>query len=122
MALPIDDNEILRAAAVPARVDCLQEAIRLTTGDRRADYGEPVANHARIAGLTALLTGLPTTARQAALAHVATKLARLSHAPLHRDSYVDAMAYLGIAYECALAEAGPQGDWRGDVAGAEPLP
>ena len=38
-----------------------------------------------------------------ALAMVAVKLARLAKNPGHKDSYVDAAAYLGIAYECAVA-------------------
>lgn len=101
----MEDDHILAVAATPARVLALEEAISLTSGDRRAAYGEPVENHQHIADIFNAITGRDLSAREIALVHQATKLARRAKNPLHRDSYVDGMAYAGIEYECALAEA-----------------
>ena len=86
------------------RVQVLQTAVDLTRGDRNKTYGDPYEKHRQIADIFNAITGRDLTAREAALFHVATKLARLSKAPLHHDSYVDAAAYIGIARECAEAE------------------
>jgi hypothetical protein len=100
----IEDDDILRNAALPFRVACLEEAARLTAGDRNRTYGPPVENMQHIADIFNAITGRDLTARDVALVHQATKLARRQNSPLHRDSYVDGMAYAGIEYECALAE------------------
>lgn len=99
------DDDILREAALPLRISCLEEAARLTGGDRNKTYGEPVENMAHIARIFNAITGHSLTARDVAVLHVATKVARLRTSPAHRDSHVDAMAYAGIVYECAVAEA-----------------
>ncbi|MGN7867769.1 DUF6378 domain-containing protein [Paracoccus sp. 22332] len=101
----IDDNTILRRAALPYRVAMLETAADLTSGDRNKAYGEPASNHQHIADIFFAITGIKLTSRDVALMHVATKLARLAKNKGHQDSYVDAMAYLGIAYECGLAGA-----------------
>lgn len=102
----IDDMEILANAAIPPRAACLTEARDLTCGDRNRAYGEPVANMQHIADIFNAITGRDISAREVALLHQATKMARRWHNPTHRDSYVDGMAYAGIEYECALVEAG----------------
>lgn len=86
------------------RADLLEEAITLTTGDRHKDYGSPVETHQIIADIFNAITGRNLTARDAAVFHIATKLARTRTSPTKRDSWVDLMAYAGIAYECAVAE------------------
>ena len=106
------DDTILRNASIPLRVACLDEAASLTSGDRNKTYGPPVENMQHIADIFNAWTGLSITARHVAQMHVATKLARTETSPDHRDSYVDAMAYRGIEYECAVAasearEGGP---------------
>ena len=85
------------------RVKLLREASSLTAGDRNRDYGEPVANMQHIADIFNAWTGLSLTARQVAQVHIATKMARRTTSPKHRDSYVDDMAYTGIEYECAIS-------------------
>ena len=82
------------------RVSLLSEAAALTAGDRNKTYGDPVENMQHIADIFNAWTGLDLTARQVAQVHVATKMARRTTTPDHRDSYVDAMAYTGIEYEC----------------------
>lgn len=102
----IADQAILSAASAPPRALALDEALRLTCGDRNRAYGEPVGNMQHIADIFNAITGRDLSAREIALVHQATKLARRARNTLHRDSYVDGMAYAGIEYECALAEAG----------------
>lgn len=101
-----DDMEILaNAASVPLRVQDLQEAARLTAGDRNVDYGPPVENYEQTAAIFNAMTGRDLTASEGALFMVAVKLARLRTSPTKADNYIDAMAYLGIVHECAEAEA-----------------
>jgi len=100
----MEDDEILRAAAVVPRARMLERAIDLTCGDRNAAYGDPVENHQHIADIFNAITGRDITAREVALFHQATKLARRARNPTHYDSYVDGAAYTGIELECALAE------------------
>jgi len=87
----------------PLRVSCLHEAATLTAGDRNKTYGDPVQNMQHIADIFNAWTGRDLTAREVAQVHIATKLARSQTSADHRDSYVDAMAYRGIEYECAIA-------------------
>lgn len=98
------DDTILTAAAEPLRLSCLREAADLTGGDRNEAYGEPTGNMQHIADIFNAWTGRDLTAREVAQVMTATKLARSQTSPLHRDSYVDSMAYRGIELECAAKE------------------
>lgn len=99
----IDDDTILRTAALPLRVVDLEAAAALTAGDRNREYGDPVANYEHTATVFNAITGRDLSAYEAALFMVAVKLARLRTSPTKSDTYVDAMAYLGIVHECAVA-------------------
>lgn len=98
----MDDQTILAAAAEPFRAALLREAKELTCGDRNRTYGDPVENMQHIANIFNAWTGRDLTATEIAQVHVATKMARRMTTPGHRDSYVDAMAYTGIEYECTV--------------------
>jgi hypothetical protein len=76
----------------------------LTSADRNEAYGDPYENHSQIARIFNAITGRDLDAREIALVHVATKLARLSKNHKHDDSHVDAAAYIGIVRECAQNE------------------
>ena len=86
------------------RIDLLKEASSLTNGDRLKDYGDPVSNHQHIADIFNAISGRDLSAREIVLVHEATKIARRQKSPRKRDHYVDNMAYVGIEYECAMAE------------------
>jgi hypothetical protein len=88
----------------PLRVKDLNEAARLTSGDRNKTYGPPYENMAHIARIFNAWTGRDLSAREIAQVHVATKLARTQTSPDHTDSYVDSMAYRGIEHETVLRE------------------
>lgn len=90
---------------VPLRVADLLLAAELTGGDRNDSYGPPVDQYRKVAETFNALTGHDLTAQEAAFFMVCLKLARATHDTRHVDSYVDAMAYLGIAHECAEADA-----------------
>ena len=88
----------------PLRVQLMHEAETITCGDRDLDYGDPVANHQRIADIASLCIGKELTAHDVVMVLIAAKLARARISPTKRDHYVDLMAYAGIAYECVADE------------------
>jgi hypothetical protein len=86
------------------RLEILEEALRLTGGDRNQQYGSPVENHQHIADIFNAITGRDLTAAEVATVHIATKLARMKTSPTKADNYVDLAAYAGIRYECEADE------------------
>lgn len=93
----------------PERVLALEEAASLTSGSRDADYGPPIINLAASAELKAALrkhTVRPLSgAELEALDMVLTKIGRIITGPKpKRDNYVDAAAYMAIAWEAAKHE------------------
>lgn len=79
----------------------LSEAFTLMSGDRQESYGDPTANHDRIAAIWSIILGVPVSAEQVALCMAGMKLARLAYDPTHLDSYIDGAAYMAIAGEIA---------------------
>ena len=82
------------------RVDLLKKAITLTDGQRQSDYGKPVDNMQHIADIFNLNTDGTLTARDVALVHQCTKIARRRISPNVADHCIDNMAYCGIEFEC----------------------
>ena len=83
------------------RSDVPLEAADLIDGDRNQEYGDPREMHQRAADIYNAYRGAMLTAHDVAMILLSVKLARLSHMPDHRDSYVDICGYAGIAYEIA---------------------
>ena len=81
------------------RGEILDEAKRLTHGDRNKNYGKPLTNHQRIAGLWSIFLETEITPAQAAMCLALVKVARLIETPNHLDSFVDLAAYASIAGE-----------------------
>lgn len=92
-------------APKPMRVQLLEEAAKLTAGDRNRDYGDPYEQHRRAAQIFNATSGLNLSASDIVRVLIAVKQSRRFKTPMHRDSFVDDMAYTGILYECLLAEA-----------------
>ena len=84
------------------RGEILDEANRLTHGDRDKNYGTPYTNHKRIADIWAVILGIDITPSQVALCMAGVKIARLVETPDHLDSFVDGCAYLAISGELAV--------------------
>lgn len=87
------------------RGEILNEANRLTHGDRDKNYGTPYTNHKRIADIWSVILGIEVTPAQVALCMAGVKIARLVETPDHLDSFVDGCAYLAIAGELAIIGA-----------------
>lgn len=83
------------------RGDILDEAKRLTMGDRRGTYGDPFEMHSKIAAGWSALLGVDVTAHQVAACMAWLKLCRAVQSPDHLDSAVDAAAYAAIMGEIA---------------------
>jgi hypothetical protein len=79
----------------------LDEANRLTHGDRDKNYGTPYVNHKRIADIWTVILGIEITPSQVALCMAGVKIARLVESPDHLDSFVDLAAYAAISGEIA---------------------
>ena len=90
----------------PARVLVLEEAASLTGGERDLAYGPPITNLSASGDLKDtmrrhLVRNL-SSAELEALDMVLTKIGRIITGPLpKRDNYVDAAAYMAIAWEAA---------------------
>ena len=78
------------------RGEILDEAKRLTHGDRNKNYGKPLTNHQRIAGLWSIFLEQAITPAQAAMCLALVKVARLIETPDHQDSPIDMAAYAAI--------------------------
>lgn len=93
----------------PSRVLVLEEAASLTSGERDAAYGPPIINLSASGDLKAtmrkhMVRNL-SSAELEALDMVLTKVGRIITGPKpKRDNYVDAAAYMAIAWEAAEAE------------------
>jgi hypothetical protein len=86
----------------------LEEAIRITGGDRMTTYGKPTADFERIAGMWNILFGGKGNGEQfrpadVALAMVCVKLSRQSH-KAKRDNWVDMAGYSHCGAQCDEAE------------------
>lgn len=76
----------------------LQEAQRITDGDRAKAYGKALPDAERWATIFAAMTGFDVQPEHFPLALIACKLSRLSQSPRawHRDSAVDIAGYVRV--------------------------
>ena len=81
------------------RKEILEEASRLTHGDREKNYGSALTNHTRIAGLWSVFLETEITPAQVAICMGLVKVARLIETPDHLDSFIDLAAYASISGE-----------------------
>lgn len=81
------------------RQEILDEASRLTHGDREKNYGSALTNHTRIAGLWSVFLETEITPAQVAICMGLVKVARLIETPDHLDSFIDLAAYASISGE-----------------------
>ncbi len=72
--------------------DVLEEALRITKGDRNASYGPPDQDFTRTAAIWSALKGVTFEAREVALFMIALKLSRETH-QRKRDNWVDIAGY-----------------------------
>jgi hypothetical protein len=72
--------------------DILEEALRITSGDRQNTYGPPDQDFQRTALMWSALKGVEFTAREVAMFMIALKLSRETH-QMKRDNSVDIAGY-----------------------------
>jgi len=70
------------------------ESINDLLAVRGSVYGDPLANHKRIAGLWSVFLETDVTPAQAAMCMALVKVARLVETDNHADSITDAVGYL----------------------------
>lgn len=100
-----------------SRLEYLQTAAALTSGDRDREYGTPYNNLSDCAALWSAYLGgkysghvldcaaFQLTAEDVAWMNVLQKMARTFSGNSKPDTYIDAAAYSAIAGECAKEEA-----------------
>lgn len=79
--------------------DILEEALRITKGDRNASYGPPDQDFHRTAQMWSAIKGVPFEAREVAMFMVALKLSRETH-QRKRDNWVDIAGYARCGSLC----------------------
>lgn len=102
-----DDHRFLIPEPKPKET-ILEEAIRITGGDRMTTYGKPTADFERIAGMWNILFGGKSNGDQfkpadVAVAMCCVKLSRQSHKP-KRDNWTDLAGYAHCGNQCDEAE------------------
>jgi hypothetical protein len=89
---------------VRTAVNILREALDMLEL-RGKDYGPPAAHYHELADIQSAFFVRERTARDVALANVLEKLDRIQRtdcdSAAFRDSFIDAIAYLAIAWECS---------------------
>lgn len=79
--------------------DILEEALRITSGDRQAQYGPPDQDFKRTAAMWTALKGVEFTAQDVAMFMVCLKLSRQTH-QRKRDNWVDIAGYARCGSKC----------------------
>lgn len=79
--------------------DVLDEAKRITSGDRQNQYGPPDQDFQRTAQMWSALKGVPFEAREVAAFMIALKLSRQTHQN-KRDNWVDIAGYARCGSKC----------------------
>jgi hypothetical protein len=77
----------------------LDEAARITSGDRQASYGPPDQDFARTAAMWSAIKGVSFEPREVAMFMIALKLSRETH-QRKRDNWVDVAGYAHCGSQC----------------------
>lgn len=93
----VDETILEQIAEAGDSEKMLEEALRIVYGQRQKDYGDALSNHTKIAEFWTAVIGIPITPQQVVMCMIGLKLARLTNAPNHRDSWVDIAGYVGVA-------------------------
>jgi hypothetical protein len=83
--------------------ELLTESTRLLY-DRGLQYGDPTANHIRIAQLWSAYLGYRIEPHEVAICMALVKISRIAEQATNRDSYADALSYMAIAGHIALTD------------------
>lgn len=72
--------------------------------DRGLQYGDPTANHIRIAQLWSAYLGYRLEPHEVAICMALVKISRIAEQATNRDSYADALSYIAISGHIALTD------------------
>jgi hypothetical protein len=72
--------------------------------DRGLQYGDPTANHIRIAQLWSAYLGYRIEPHEVAICMALVKISRIAEQSTHRDSYADAISYLAISGHISITD------------------
>ncbi len=102
----------MSAAPLPTRVNILNTAAELTSGDRDIDYGPPIVNLTAAGALKDTfrrhLRRPMSVGELEAIDMVLSKLGRIATGKIKADNYIDGAAYFAIAGE--IAEIGARAE------------
>lgn len=84
----------IKEAAREAPTSVLQEAENAVNGPRQKDYGHPLDDFTRTAGMWSAYKGVTFTPEDVANMMIIVKLSRLHNSPTHRDSLIDIAGYV----------------------------
>lgn len=89
------------------RANLLREAERTICGDRDNQYGPPVADFQRAAGVLSALgyrgpDGRDIQAPDIAILVSCIKMSRMMHSPKNKDHWLDIAGYMGCGWECVV--------------------
>lgn len=79
---------------------CLNEADRITAGDRDKQYGGPEENFSRIAKIWSVILGIEVNEEDVAMMMVGLKVARYAaKSGFQPDTWIDVAGYAACGYE-----------------------
>jgi hypothetical protein len=79
---------------------CLDEANKITRGDRDAQYGGPEDNFGRIAKIWSIILGIEINEEDVAMMMVGVKVARYANkSGFQPDTWIDVAGYGACGYE-----------------------
>ena len=86
------------------RKECLEQASKITQGERQENYGTPEDNFKRIADLWSVYLEQDIQPHDVAAMMSLMKIARLMNQPNHQDSWVDLAGYAACGCEITTKE------------------
>jgi hypothetical protein len=110
IGLPVFDEDGMRVKEPtkyrpPTDETVAETAQRLVGGDRQDQYGHPIDDFTRTAGVINALYGTKFGPRDIPIIMTAVKLSRVIQSPSKRDSIVDAVGYM-LTYEMVAEKEG----------------
>lgn len=84
--------------------DILEEALRITSGERNNAYGPPTQDFARTAAMWSAIFGRKFSPHEVAMAMMCLKLSRMSWDPSNRDHHCDLAGYARCGWQCVEHE------------------
>jgi hypothetical protein len=104
--IPEKERDVPKSVESPFvnRRSMLEEADSLVNGDRNVDYGDPIDDFRRTAGMWGHYLGMALDPHDVAAMMAMLKLSRIRWSPGKRDNWVDLAGYAACGYDCSVRE------------------